>query len=122
MVDPSTIIASVAVGVPALAGTWFTARYSYRSKVAEVAQAREEERAVAEARQAEQRNAERLTFVQQLQAERDAAHERAEKKDAQIDDMWRDKAASREYVAQLRAQVWSRDDPPPVSPPAGYIE
>lgn len=122
MVDPSTIIASIAVGVPTLAGTWFTARYSLKSKQTEVEQAQEAEREAARVREAQLRHDERQTFVEQLQAERQQQRDIITNKDQQIDKFWRDKSASRDYIHQLKRQIWEGADPPPVSPPAGYIE
>lgn len=65
---------------------------------------------------------ERNTYAQLLREEReDARAERAENA-ARLDRMWGDKAASREYVANLRAHIHKGSPPPPPGPPAGYIE
>lgn len=58
---------------------------------------------------------ERDLYVTLLREERAAA-------EARMDKMWADKAASREYVAQLRAAIHKGSPPPPPAPPAGYIE
>jgi|GEM_PF-3730633 len=89
------------------------------------------------------RDVERQAFIDQVQEERDAAHRmlksereeytlqlagerqtQREERDAytsRLDSMWTDKAASREHVNQLRDHIWTRRDPPPPDPPAGYI-
>ena len=89
------------------------------------------------------RDLERQAFIDQVQEERDAAHQllhqereeyaaqlAAERKElreertaytSRLDTMWADKAASREHVAELRDHIWQRKDPPPPEPPPGYI-
>lgn len=115
-------IVTIVGGILALVGTWLTARATLRARQAEVRQA--EEKARTEAKQAEevQRHLERQAFVDQLQEERDASSKKVELFSEKIDTMWRDKAASREHVAALRRQIWDGGNPPPVDPPAGYIE
>lgn len=105
-----------------LLGTWVTARATLRAKEVEVRQARDT--ALAEERQAEaeQRRLERQAFINQLREERDAANERTDKLNLVLDRMWQDKAASRDHVAALRAQIWAGGTPPPIDPPEGYIE
>lgn len=115
-------VVTIVVAIIALVGTWVTARITGRGKEKEARVARD--KAVADERtaEAEQRRLERQEFVQQLREERDAANERTDKLNIVIDRMWADKAASREHVAALRAQVWAGGTPPPVEPPEGYIE
>jgi flagellar biosynthesis GTPase FlhF len=89
------------------------------------------------------RDMERQAFIDQVQEERDAAHQllhqereeyasqlAAERKlireereayTSRLDTMWTDKAASREHVAELRDHIWQRKPPPPPEPPPGYI-
>lgn len=129
MIDPVAFISGVPAAIVAASATWGVAAMTQKSKAREIAaQAAQAKAAEAkerrEARLAEdaQRAAERREFVDQLQEERQAALDRAASKDKIIDAMWRDKAASREHVAALRRQVWSGDEPPPVTPPPGYIE
>lgn len=119
--DPGHIV-TVIGAVLVLAGTWITARATARSKAAEVQHAREKSLAEERAAEAEQRRLERQEFVDQLREERDAANERTDKVNTLLDRMWSDKAASREHVAALRAQIWAGGTPPPVDPPAGYLE
>lgn len=38
-----------------------------------------------------------------------------------INAFYTDKAASRDYVAQLKDHIWQRQEPPPPAPPPGYI-
>lgn len=65
-------------------------------------------------------------FIDQLQEERDQYADllREERRADQVrmDRMWADKAASREYIAQLRAHIHRGDPPPPPGAPDGYIE
>ena len=64
-------------------------------------------------------------LINQLQEERDRADDRADKDRTaameQIDKLWHDKAASREYVRRLLDHIWQRKDPPPPEVPDGYI-
>lgn len=64
---------------------------------------------------------ERQEFAKQLVEERAAAQEERLAYTARLDQMWADKAASREHVAALRDHIWSRQAPPPPDPPPGYI-
>lgn len=65
-------------------------------------------------------------FIDQLQEERNQYAELLREErgagEARMDRMWADKAASREYVAQLRAHIHRGDAPPPPGAPDGYIE
>lgn len=72
--------------------------------------------------QADERRREREEFREELETER--AQITAERETAALaaDRYWNDKAHSRAYVAMLRAQIINRQDPPPVEPPAGYME
>lgn len=119
--EPGHIV-TIAGAILALIGTWLTARATAKARAAEVRHA--EDKARMEARQAEdaQRHLERQAFTEQLQEERNAANDKLQKALDKLDAMWRDKSASREHVAALRRQVWEGGAPPPVSPPAGYIE
>lgn len=119
--DPGHIVTIIGA-VLVLAGTWITARATARSKTAEVQHAREKSLAEERAAEAEQRRLERQEFVDQLREERNAANERTDKVNVLLDKMWTDKAASREHVAALRAQIWAGGTPPPVDPPEGYLE
>lgn len=109
-------------GTLLLIGTWLTARATAKSRAAEVRHAADVARA--EARQAEdaQRHLERQAFIEQLQEERNASNAKVQEFSDKVDMMWRDKSASREYVAALRRQIWNGDEPPPIDPPAAYIE
>lgn len=65
-------------------------------------------------------------LVDQIQEERnlyaDLLREERAAGEARMDRMWADKAASREYVAQLRAHIHKGSPPPPPEAPVGYIE
>ena len=62
------------------------------------------------------------TLIDQLQEERTVLKEEGQAYRAKIDAFWKDKAMSRQHVAALRTQIWTRGEPPPVDPPEGYIE
>lgn len=64
---------------------------------------------------------EREEFARQLAAEREVAREERREYTKRLDQMWADKAASREHVNALRDHIWSRLEPPPPDPPQGYI-
>lgn len=119
--EPQHIVTIIG-GVLLLIGTWLTARATQKSRAAEVRHAAD--KATSEARRAEdaQRHLERQAFIEQLQEERDVSSAKVEVFSDKIDAMWRDKSASREYVAALRRQIWNGDKPPPIDPPAAYIE
>lgn len=62
------------------------------------------------------------TLIDQLQEERNVLKGEGEAYRSQVNAFWKDKAMSRQHVAALRHQVWTRGNPPPVEPPDGYIE
>lgn len=115
-------LATVATAVIMVSGTWVTARVTARSKAADLQHQLidqvQEERDVKD----RQLKEERAAFMAQLAEERRQNTEHVQAHARSLDRMWTDKAAGREYVARLRAQVWSRAEPPPELPPPGYIE
>lgn len=64
---------------------------------------------------------EREEYTAQLSAERQVIREEREAYTSRLDQMWADKAASREHVAELRDHIWQRKPPPPPGPPPRYI-
>lgn len=58
---------------------------------------------------------ERGTYFKQLREEREA-------NDSRLDRLWTDKAASRQYIADLRSHINKGSPPPPPVPAPGYIE
>lgn len=64
-------------------------------------------------------------LINQLQEERNRLDEQAAADRAefakQMDRMWKDKAASRQYVGSLVDHIWQRKEPPPPLAPDGYI-
>lgn len=115
-------IVTIIVAIIAASGAWVTARMTGRARQSELRHQVDKQRAADREAEAEQRRIERQTFVQQLREERDHAAARSDKLNLALDRMWADKAASREHVAALRRQIWEGGTPPPVMPPAGYIE
>lgn len=112
----------VFLGVLATASaTWGAAYFTLRAKAQEDKQALIDQLQEERNEERNERRREREEFAAQLAAERaEIAAERAVNSE-RIDRFWADKAASRTYVAQLEHHIWAQKEPPPPTPPDGYI-
>lgn len=61
-------------------------------------------------------------LIDQLQEERNLLRDQLAAQRIEDDKRFRDKALSRQHVADLRRQINTGAPPPPVLPPPGYIE
>lgn len=114
-----------AIGLVSATGGFFVGWAALRNSRTSSRSALEAERAeLAEDRRSliEQLQEERSVYVAQLSAERAELAAERQVWAERFDRMWADKAASRQHVAALRAHIWSRGEPPPPDPPAGYQE
>ena len=112
---------SIIVAVIAATGGWATAIWQSRSKAKDDRQALIDQLQEERNHSDEQRRLEREAFSSQLAAERESFAAQLTSERAEIQRMYMDKAASRDFVAALKDHIWQRKDPPPPEPPAGYI-
>ncbi|HWU46148.1 MAG TPA: hypothetical protein VN133_05265 [Humibacter sp.] len=119
-VDPTVLVGAAAAVIGAVGGV-FTAWVAMRGKQRDdrqmlIDQLQEERNA-----EREERRKEREEFATQLASERaEIAAERVEHSE-RLDKMWADKSASRAYIGSLEQHIWQHREPPPPTPPVGYI-
>jgi len=119
-VDPNLLAAIVGALIGAVGGiasAWMVLRGKQRDDRQMLIDQLQEERNA----EREERRKEREEFAAQLAQERaEIAAERVEHSE-RLDKMWADKSASRAYIGSLEQHIWKQLEPPPPTPPVGYI-
>lgn len=119
-VDPNILAAVVGAAIGAVGGitsAWTILRGKQRDDRQMLIDQLQEERNA----EREERRREREEFATQLAKEREEiAAERVEHSE-RLDKMWADKSASRAYIGSLERHIWDKREPPPPTPPVGYI-